>query len=68
MFDLLIKGGLVVDGTLAEPVVQDVAVRGGRIVEVGQISRAARETVDATGCWVTPGFVDIHTHMDGQAT
>jgi len=68
MFDLLFKGGLVVDGTLAEPLVQDVAVRDGRIVEVGQISGAARETVDATGCWVTPGFVDIHTHMDGQAT
>ena len=68
MFDVLIKGGLVVDGTLAEPVVNDVAVRDGRIVEVGQISGAATEVVDATGCWVTPGFVDIHTHMDGQAT
>jgi N-acyl-D-aspartate/D-glutamate deacylase len=68
MFDLLIKGGLVVDGTLAEPVVQDVAVCDGRIVAVGQISGAAKDTVDATGCWVTPGFVDIHTHMDGQAT
>ena len=68
MYDLLIKGGLVVDGTLAEPVVQDVAVQAGRIVAVGQISDAALETVDATGCWVTPGFVDIHTHMDGQAT
>lgn len=68
MFDVLIKGGLVVNGTLAEPVVNDVAVRDGRIVEVGQISGAATEVVDATGCWVTPGFVDIHTHMDGQAT
>ena len=68
MFDVLIKGGLVVNGTLAEPVVNDVAVRDGRIVEVGQISGAATEVVDATGCWLTPGFVDIHTHMDGQAT
>ncbi len=68
MFDLLIKGGLVVDGTGAEPVIADVAVRGGRIVGVGTITGPAKETVDATGLWVTPGFVDIHTHYDGQVT
>lgn len=68
MFDLLIRGGLVVDGTGAEPVIADVAVRGGRVVEVGTITGPATETVDATGMWVTPGFVDIHTHYDGQVT
>ena len=68
MLDLLIKGGLVVDGTGAEPYPADVGVRGGHIVEVGRISEASKETVDAQGAWVTPGFVDIHTHYDGQAT
>ena len=69
MFDLLIKGGLVVDGTGAAPRIADVAVRDGRIVEVApNLSGPAKETVDATGCWVTPGFVDIHTHYDGQVT
>jgi N-acyl-D-aspartate/D-glutamate deacylase len=68
MFDLLIKRGLVVDGTGAEPVIADVAVRDGRIVEVGTITGEAKEVVDATGMWVTPGFVDIHTHYDGQVT
>lgn len=68
MLDLLIKGGTVVDGTGAEPFIADVGVRGGRIVEVGTISDGATETVDAQGLWVTPGFVDIHTHYDGQVT
>lgn len=68
MLDLLIKGGTVVDGSGAAPFVADVGVRNGLIVEIGDITSAARETVDATGTWVTPGFVDIHTHYDGQAT
>lgn len=68
MLDLLIKAGTVVDGTGAEPFIADVGVRGGRIVEIGPISEAALETVDARGLWVTPGFVDIHTHYDGQVT
>lgn len=70
MLDLLIKGGLVVDGSRGEPVTADVAVQDGRIVEVSSkpMGAAARETLDAQGAWVTPGFVDIHTHYDGQAT
>ncbi len=68
MLDWLIKNGTVVDGTGAEPRVADVGVRAGRIVAVGPISEPAQNTMDATGLWITPGFVDIHTHYDGQAT
>jgi len=68
MLDLLIKGGTVVDGSGGAPFAADVGVQGGLIVDIGQIRAAARETVDATGAWVTPGFVDIHTHYDGQAS
>ncbi|WP_096667470.1 N-acyl-D-amino-acid deacylase family protein [Polaromonas sp. AET17H-212] len=68
MLDLLIKGGTVVDGSGGAPFVADIGVQGGRIVEIGRISTVARDTVDASGAWVTPGFVDIHTHYDGQAT
>ncbi|MEO7150815.1 MAG: amidohydrolase family protein [Burkholderiaceae bacterium] len=68
MLDWLIEGGTVVDGTGRAPFTADVGVQGGRIVEVGRITRAARERVDARGAWVTPGFVDLHTHYDGQAT
>ena len=66
--DLLIKGALVVDGSGAEPVIADVGVRAGRIVAVGNISTPAREVIDATGLWLTPHFVDIHTYYDGQVT
>ncbi|WP_096698943.1 amidohydrolase family protein [Polaromonas sp. AER18D-145] len=68
MLDLLIKGGTVIDGSGAAPFVADVGVQDGRIVAIGPITTAARDTVDASGAWVTPGFVDIHTHYDGQAT
>jgi N-acyl-D-amino-acid deacylase len=68
MYDLLIKGGTVVDGTGGAEFTADVAVTDGRIVEVGRVSGAARRQVDADGLLVTPGFVDIHTHFDGQAT
>ncbi|HWW52172.1 MAG TPA: amidohydrolase family protein, partial [Acidimicrobiales bacterium] len=67
-FDLLIRGGTVVDGTGAPPRTADVGVAGGRVVEVGHVTGSARRTVDADGALVTPGFVDIHTHYDGQAT
>jgi len=66
--DLIIRGGTVVDGLGGEPFVADVAVTGGVITEVrpGISGPAARE-IDATGLLVTPGFVDLHTHYDGQA-
>ena len=68
MLDWLIKNGTVVDGTGAAPRVADVGVRAGQIVAVGHITESAHQTLDATGLWITPGFVDIHTHYDGQAT
>jgi N-acyl-D-aspartate/D-glutamate deacylase len=68
MHDLVIRGGTVVDGSGAARFVADVAVDGGFITAVGQISAAGREEIDATGKVVAPGFVDIHTHYDGQAT
>jgi N-acyl-D-aspartate/D-glutamate deacylase len=67
--DLVIRGGTVIDGTGAPPRTADVAVEDGRIAEVGRVARgSARREIDADGLVVTPGFVDIHTHYDGQAT
>jgi N-acyl-D-amino-acid deacylase len=68
MFDRIIKGGTVVDGTGSKPFTADVGVQDGRIVAVGKLSDAARETIDADGLMVAPGWVDIHTHYDGQVT
>jgi N-acyl-D-amino-acid deacylase len=68
MHDLVIRGGTVVDGTGAPARTADVAVDDGVIVEVGRVSGSARRTIAADGLLVTPGFVDIHTHFDGQAT
>lgn len=68
MHDLVIRGGTVVDGTGAPRFVADVAVDGGIITAMGQISASGREEIDASGKIVAPGFVDIHTHYDGQAT
>jgi N-acyl-D-aspartate/D-glutamate deacylase len=66
--DILIRGGTVYDGTGDEPVVADIGISDGTISEVGQISEKADRTIDADGAIVTPGFVDIHTHYDAQAT
>ena len=68
MHDLVIRGGTVVDGSGGKPFVADVAVDGDRIVAVGDSLGAGREEIDASGKIVTPGFVDVHTHYDGQAT
>ena len=67
-FDLVVRGGTVVDGTGGRPREADVAVKDGRIAAVGRVAGAGREEIDAKGLLVTPGFVDIHTHYDGQAT
>ena len=66
-YDIIIRGGLVADGTGAEPKLADVAVANGVIQAVGSISGTATEEIDASGLLVTPGFIDLHTHYDGQA-
>jgi N-acyl-D-aspartate/D-glutamate deacylase len=66
--DLIIRGGLVVDGTGVEPFKADIAVARGRIVAIGKVAQHARDEIEAEGRVVTPGFVDIHTHYDGQVT
>jgi N-acyl-D-aspartate/D-glutamate deacylase len=68
MLDWLIEGATVVDGSGAPPFSADVGLVGGRIVEIGRIGAPARERISAHGAWLTPGFIDIHTHYDGQAT
>ena len=67
-YDLKITGGTIIDGSGGEPYSGDVGIKDGRIVAVGTCEGEAGETIDAAGCIVTPGFVDIHTHYDGQVS
>jgi len=67
-FDLVVRSGMVADGSGGEPFAADVAIAGGRIVEIGTVRGRGRDEIDAGGRLVTPGFVDIHTHYDGQIT
>jgi N-acyl-D-aspartate/D-glutamate deacylase len=68
MFDLLIKGGKIVDGSGGEAFIGDIGIKEGKIVSIGQLNELAKKTIDADGAIVTPGFVDIHTHYDGQVS
>lgn len=68
MLDTLIKGGTVIDGTGQAAIYADVGIRDGKIVLVGSTNEPAKRTIDASGLHVMPGFVDIHTHYDGQAS
>ena len=67
-YDLVVRGGTVVDGSGGAPFEADVAVADGVIAAVGRIAGRGREEIEARGLFVTPGFVDVHTHYDGQAT
>ncbi|RJX66828.1 D-aminoacylase [Tsuneonella suprasediminis] len=67
-YDLIIRRGTVVDGTGEERFTADIAVKDGLIAQVGTITGDATQEIDASGMIVTPGFVDVHTHYDGQAT
>lgn len=66
--DLVIRGGTIVDGSGAQPTEGDVVVAGDRIVAIGKFDGAAAEMIDARGKIVTPGFIDVHTHLDAQVS
>ena len=66
-YDLIIRNGIIVDGLGGEPYIGDVAVSEGVIAAVGAVECEAAREIDATGLLVTPGFIDLHTHYDGQA-
>ena len=68
MFDLIIKNGSIYDGKGSEPYQADIGISNEKIVEIGDIKGEAKKVIDAEGKIVTPGFVDIHTHYDGQVT
>ncbi|MCJ9427729.1 N-acyl-D-amino-acid deacylase family protein [Kordiimonas marina] len=67
-YDLIIKGGMVYDGNGGEGYIADVAVKDGVIAEIGTITESADRVIDADGAIVTPGFLDLHTHYDGQVS
>jgi len=66
--DLVIRGGTIVDGTGAPALEGDIAIEGDRITAIGKVGGAGKEEIDARGLLVTPGFVDVHTHLDAQIT
>jgi N-acyl-D-aspartate/D-glutamate deacylase len=68
MHDIVIRGGTIVDGTGSKGYIGDIAIDGDRIAAVGGAIGPGRQEIDAEGKLVTPGWVDVHTHYDGQAT
>ena len=68
MLDLVFESATVIDGTGNAPRTADVGVQDGIIREVGRVDGAAHRRIDANGAWLTPGFIDLHTHYDGQAS
>ena len=68
LYDLVIRNGTIVDGTGSAPYLADLGITGGVIAAIGALADSGREEIDAQGCIVTPGFIDVHTHYDGQIT
>ena len=68
MYDYLIQGATIVDGLGDQPYTGDIAIKEGKIAELGQMSGGAKEIIDADGAFATPGWVDVHTHYDGQVS
>ena len=68
MYDLIIKNGIIYDGTGDKPFVADIAIKGRKIEAIGELDEVSKQTINAEGKIVAPGFVDIHTHYDGQVT
>jgi N-acyl-D-amino-acid deacylase len=68
MYDLLIKNGVIVDGTGSPRYTADIAISNGVITEIGKVEGEAKRTIDAKGKVVSPGFIDPHTHYDAQVT
>jgi N-acyl-D-aspartate/D-glutamate deacylase len=68
MYDTIIRGGRIVDGTGAPAFIGDIAIQDGKIAAVGEVDGTAHQEIDAAGLMVAPGWVDAHSHMDGQAT
>jgi N-acyl-D-amino-acid deacylase len=68
MFDYLIKGATIVDGLGDTPYTGDIAVEDGKIAEIGEVDGSASETINAEGAHATPGWIDVHTHFDGQVS
>ena len=66
--DLIIRGGLIVDGTGSQPYPGDIAIDGDTIVAIGNVEGNGARELDAKGHAVTPGFVDLHTHLDAHRT
>jgi N-acyl-D-aspartate/D-glutamate deacylase len=66
--DLVIRGGTIADGSGGDLFEADIAINNGRIAEVGTVADSGKDEIDARGKLVAPGFVDIHTHYDGQVT
>ena len=67
-FDMVVRGGTVIDGTGTPGRRQDLGIRDGKVAEIGTALGPGKRAIDADGLLVTPGFVDIHTHFDGQVT
>jgi len=68
MYDLIIKNGTIYDGTGDKPFIADIAIKGRKIEAIGELDEVSKQTINAEGKIVAPGFVDIHTHYDGQVT